>query len=86
MVQSSFSRQMKEILLDHRKSLANLKMEYKSVTEYIKKGDVELEAGVIRQVKVYVATKRKLHLGAPASRRRARPSRREEASPRAGTE
>jgi DNA-directed RNA polymerase subunit beta len=40
-----------------------LESEYKSETEFIRKGDVELEAGVIRQVKVYIATKRKLQVG-----------------------
>jgi len=54
---------MKEILIQHKKSLEMLESEYKSETEFIKKGDVELEAGVIRQVKVYIATKRKLQVG-----------------------
>ncbi len=54
---------MKEILIAHKKSLEMLESEYKSETEFIRKGDVELEAGVIRQVKVYIATKRKLQVG-----------------------
>lgn len=54
---------MKEILLEHKKAQANLEMQYKSEAEYLKKGDIELEAGVIRQVKVYIATKRKLQAG-----------------------
>lgn len=54
---------MRKILLDYRKAKEGLEMSYKSETEFIKKGDVELEAGVIRQVKVYVATKRKLQVG-----------------------
>ncbi len=54
---------MKEILIDHKKALEGLESQYKSETEFIRKGDVELEAGVIRQVKVYVATKRKLQVG-----------------------
>ena len=36
---------------------------YKSEVEYTKKGDLELESGIIRQVKVYVASKRKLQVG-----------------------
>jgi len=54
---------MKLILLEHKKSKENLAMQYKSETEFIKKGDVELEAGIIRQVKVYIASKRKLQVG-----------------------
>ncbi len=54
---------MKQILVEHKRSYENLEMEYKSHTEFLKKGDVELEVGIIRQVKVYVATKRKLQVG-----------------------
>jgi DNA-directed RNA polymerase subunit beta len=54
---------MKEILIEHKKALAMLESQYKSETEFIRKGDVELDAGVIRQVKVYIATKRKLQVG-----------------------
>ena len=54
---------MKEILIEHKKALEALRMEYKSDVEFTKKGDIELEAGVIRQVKVYIATKRKLQVG-----------------------
>lgn len=54
---------MKEILVEHKKALEMLETQYKSETEFIRKGDVELEAGVIRQVKVYIATKRKLQVG-----------------------
>ncbi len=54
---------MKEILLEHKNALEALESQYKSETEFIRKGDVELEAGVIRQVKVYIATKRKLQVG-----------------------
>lgn len=54
---------MKELLIEHRKALADLEMSYKTEAEFIKKGDSELDAGVIRQVKVYIATKRKLQVG-----------------------
>ena len=40
-----------------------LEEQYKADVEFTKKGDVELETGVIRQVKVYIATKRKLQVG-----------------------
>jgi DNA-directed RNA polymerase subunit beta len=54
---------MKEILIQHKKAIETLESEYKTEAEFIRKGDVELEAGVIRQVKVYIATKRKLQVG-----------------------
>lgn len=56
-------RTLKEILVDHGIAVQTLEMEHKSEVEYMRKGDTELEAGVIRQVKVYVATKRKLQVG-----------------------
>lgn len=40
-----------------------LEMQHKSEIEFMRKGDTELDPGVIRQVKVYVATKRKLQVG-----------------------
>ncbi|MCI5051875.1 MAG: DNA-directed RNA polymerase subunit beta [Simkaniaceae bacterium] len=54
---------LKEILMDHRKALSKLQVDYKSELEYMRKGDTELDPGVIRQVKVYIATKRKLQVG-----------------------
>ncbi|MEX0961583.1 MAG: DNA-directed RNA polymerase subunit beta [Simkaniaceae bacterium] len=53
----------KEIVRDHRKALLELEMEHKTEIEYLRKGDTELDPGIIRQVKVYVATKRKLEVG-----------------------
>jgi DNA-directed RNA polymerase subunit beta len=41
----------------------NLDNEYKTELEVTKKGDTELESGVIQQVKVYVASKRRLQVG-----------------------
>lgn len=40
-----------------------LEMRYKSQLEFMRKGDTDLEPGIIRQVKVYVASKRKLQVG-----------------------
>ncbi|EKD86231.1 MAG: DNA-directed RNA polymerase beta chain, partial [uncultured bacterium] len=40
-----------------------MQSEYKLEIEFLKKGDVDLDPGIIRQVKVYVATKRKLQVG-----------------------
>jgi DNA-directed RNA polymerase subunit beta len=54
---------MKEILIDHRLQLQMLDLQYKSEIEFMKKGDTELDPGIIRQVKVYIATKRKLQVG-----------------------
>lgn len=54
---------LRQILLDHEKAIKHLHMEHKSEVEYMRKGDIELDPGIIRQVKVYVATKRKLQVG-----------------------
>ena len=54
---------MKTFIREYHKDIEKLRMEYSTEVEYIKKGDVDLDAGVIRQVKVYIATKRKLQVG-----------------------
>ncbi len=54
---------LKSILKAHVAIFQKLQVDYKSEIEYLKKGDSELEPGVIRQVKVYIATKRKLQVG-----------------------
>jgi DNA-directed RNA polymerase subunit beta len=54
---------MKIILREFHVAKEALDSKYKSEIEHLKKGDTELEAGVIRQVKVYIATKRKLQVG-----------------------
>ncbi len=43
--------------------LQKLDNEYKTEVELTKKGDTELDSGVLRQVKVYIASKRKLQVG-----------------------
>ncbi len=43
--------------------LQKLDSEYKTEIELTKKGDTELDSGVLRQVKVYIASKRKLMVG-----------------------
>jgi DNA-directed RNA polymerase subunit beta len=55
--------ELKKILREHEIALQTLREKHKSEVEYTRKGDVELEAGVIRQVKVYIASKRKLQVG-----------------------
>jgi DNA-directed RNA polymerase subunit beta len=54
---------MKRILMDHQIAIESLQTQYKSEIDFMKKGDIELDANVIRQVKVYIATKRKLQVG-----------------------
>lgn len=54
---------LKQILHDSEVSLQTLDTQFKSEMEFIRKGDVDLDPGVIRQVKVYIACKRKLQVG-----------------------
>lgn len=54
---------LKKILMEYRVEKQKLDLDYKSELEFMKKGDTELDPGVIRQVKVYIATKRKLQVG-----------------------
>lgn len=55
--------ELKKILRESELSYLNLQTQHKSEIEFMRKGDTELDPGVIRQVKVYVATKRKLQVG-----------------------
>ncbi len=63
MPKSEIYETLKEILSSSEKELARLEMEHKKELEKVRKGDTDLEAGVIRQVKVYIASKRKLQVG-----------------------
>ncbi|MDN3504626.1 MAG: DNA-directed RNA polymerase subunit beta [Rhabdochlamydiaceae bacterium] len=54
---------LKQILIEYRHEKQKLHLEYRSDLEFMKKGDTELDPGVIRQVKVYIASKRKLQVG-----------------------
>lgn len=54
---------LKQILHDFETSMQTLETQMKTEVEFIRKGDIDLEPGVIRQVKVYVACKRKLQVG-----------------------
>jgi len=56
-------KELKEIFISADKELEKVDAEFKTSIEHLKKGDVELESGVIRQVKVYIASKRKLQVG-----------------------
>lgn len=54
---------LREILYEFDHALQSLQSLHKTEVEFTRKGDVELDPGVIRQVKVYIATKRKLEVG-----------------------
>lgn len=55
--------ELKKTLREFELSYQNLETQHKAEIEFMRKGDTELDPGVIRQVKVYVATKRKLQVG-----------------------
>ncbi len=54
---------LRTIMRDHEVAMQTLEMQHKTELEHMRKGDTDLEPGVIRQVKVYIATKRKLQVG-----------------------
>lgn len=54
---------LKRILKDTEVSLQTLETQYRAEIEHMRKGDTDLDPGVIRQVKVYVVSKRKLQVG-----------------------
>lgn len=56
-------QEMKKIIKEADLAVQRLDSEYKTEIELTKKGDTELDPGVIRQVKVYIASKRKLQVG-----------------------
>ncbi|MBS0625551.1 MAG: DNA-directed RNA polymerase subunit beta [Verrucomicrobia bacterium] len=55
--------ELKKTLRDFELAYQTLQTQHKSEIEFMRKGDTDLDPGVIRQVKVYVATKRKLQVG-----------------------
>lgn len=54
---------LRSILRDYEVQLQKLEMKHKTEVELLRKGDTDLDPGVIRQVKVYIASKRKLQVG-----------------------
>jgi DNA-directed RNA polymerase subunit beta len=54
---------LKQTLHDFELSMKAIEMQHKTEVEFMRKGDVDLEPGIIRQVKVYIASKRKLQVG-----------------------
>jgi DNA-directed RNA polymerase subunit beta len=54
---------LKQTLHDYDIEMQTVETQYRTQLEFMRKGDTDLEPGVIRQVKVYVASKRKLQVG-----------------------
>jgi len=54
---------LKSIIRDYDVKLQTIETQYKTEIEYLKKGDIDLDPGIMHQVKVYVASKRKLQVG-----------------------
>ncbi len=54
---------LRGILREYDVAMQTLQSQHKTEIEFMRKGDSELDPGVIRQVKVYVASKRKLQVG-----------------------
>lgn len=54
---------LKQLLHDYEVAMQTLETQYKTEVEFMRKGDTDLDPGIIRQVKVYVASKRKLQVG-----------------------
>ena len=63
MPENELFQTLKQILHDYNISMQTLDTQYKTEVEHMKKGDTDLDPGIIRQVKVYVASKRKLQVG-----------------------
>lgn len=55
--------QMREILREYDTEVQKLEMHHKTEIEHLRKGDIDLDPGIIRQVKVYITSKRKLQVG-----------------------
>lgn len=56
-------RLLRDVLKEFDVSMQKIEMHYKTEMEAMKKGDTDLDPGVIRQVKVYISSKRKLQVG-----------------------
>ena len=61
--QNEIYEALRKILKEYEKEIEALHIQHQSEVEHMRKGDTELDPGVIRQVKVYIATKRKLEVG-----------------------
>ncbi|MEN9343273.1 MAG: DNA-directed polymerase subunit beta [Chlamydiota bacterium] len=54
---------LKKVMQEYDLAMQTIETHHKTELEYTRKGDTELDPGVIRQVKVYIASKRKLQVG-----------------------
>lgn len=63
MPENDLFREVKKTIRAFEVGQEMLNNEYKLEIEFTKKGDTELDPGVIRQVKVYIASKRELQVG-----------------------
>lgn len=54
---------LKQTLHDYEIQLQTVETQYRTQLEHMRKGDTDLDPGIIRQVKVYIASKRKLQVG-----------------------
>lgn len=63
MPENDIYHMLRQILRDYDLALQTVETQYKAQLEFMRKGDTDLEPGIIRQVKVYVASKRKLQVG-----------------------
>ncbi|SCA62749.1 DNA-directed RNA polymerase subunit beta [Chlamydiales bacterium SCGC AG-110-P3] len=54
---------LKALLRDHDVTMDTIETQYKAEIEHMRKGDTDLDPGIIRQVKVYVGSKRVLQVG-----------------------
>jgi len=63
MVNNDFYSTLRSILVDYETKLQTVEQQQKAEIEFLRKGDTDLDPGVIRQVKVYIASKRKLQVG-----------------------
>jgi len=54
---------VRNLLVTYSKNVEKLQVSYKTAVDALKKGDIDLETGVIKEVNVYIAKKRKLQVG-----------------------
>jgi DNA-directed RNA polymerase subunit beta len=63
MPQSALYTALREVLRSSEMVLETLRTQQQTELELMRKGDIDLDPGVIRQVKVYIASKRSLQVG-----------------------
>lgn len=63
MAENDLYATLKQTLHNFETDMLTLETQFKTDVETMRKGDIDLDPGIIRQVKVYVACKRKLQVG-----------------------